>query len=234
MKEKQWLTTKKLEPMLKFLSKRSSDRKLRLFACACCRRIGRFLTQTDARTAVEAGERLADGKAKETELKKARALDAWKLTAGHRPNDAYRHAADAARETSLFFCNTKMAADHCVLAVVADAHHAKRAEWEAACKVGKSAALKREFENVHWDEVAAQTMLLRHIIGNPLRPYAAPASWPAAVVELAQALYDGAGDRLILADALEEGGHTDLAKHFRAEDWHPKGCWVVDMVLGKA
>jgi hypothetical protein len=75
--------------------------------------------------------------------------------------------------------------------------------------------------------------LLRHIFGNPFSPYAAPASWPGAVVELAQAMYDGAGDRLVLADALEEAGHQELAQHFRAEEWHPKGCWVVDLVLGK-
>ena len=50
----------------------------------------------------------------------------------------------------------------------------------------------------------------------------------------AQALYDGTGDRLILADALEESGHPELAQHFRAEEWHPKGCWVVDLVLGKS
>jgi hypothetical protein len=58
-------------------------------------------------------------------------------------------------------------------------------------------------------------------------------SWPSVVVELAQSLYDGTGDRLILADALEEAGHQELAEHFRAEEWHPKGCWVVDLVLGK-
>jgi hypothetical protein len=56
---------------------------------------------------------------------------------------------------------------------------------------------------------------LRHIIGNPFRPYAAPASWPCVAVELAQSLYGGAGDRLVLADALEEAGHQELAEHFR-------------------
>ncbi|OAI47683.1 hypothetical protein AYO44_09305 [Planctomycetaceae bacterium SCGC AG-212-F19] len=83
------------------------------------------------------------------------------------------------------------------------------------------------------DTPKRETNLLRHIVGNPFRPYTAPASWPKAVVELAQALYEGTGDRLILADALEEAGHQDLAQHFRAEEWHMKGCWVVDVILGK-
>jgi hypothetical protein len=71
-------------------------------------------------------------------------------------------------------------------------------------------------------------------LGNPFKPYPAPAAWPSAVVELAQALYDGAGDRLVLADALEEAGHGELAGHFRSEEWHPKGCWAMDVVLGKS
>lgn len=79
----------------------------------------------------------------------------------------------------------------------------------------------------------AQAQLLRHIFGNPFGPYPAPACWPLGVVELARSLYEGGNNRVILADALEEGGHLLLADHFRAEDWHPKGCWVADLLLGK-
>ncbi len=35
------------------------------------------------------------------------------------------------------------------------------------------------------------------------------------------------------SDALLEAGHAELAEHFQKESWHPKGCWVVDLVLGK-
>lgn len=82
------------------------------------------------------------------------------------------------------------------------------------------------------DSIFASRIL--EIFGNPFRPYPAPASWPSVVVELAQALYDGTGDRLVLADALEEAGHQELAEHFRAGEWHPKGCWAMDLVLGKS
>ncbi|OAI46027.1 hypothetical protein AYO44_12150 [Planctomycetaceae bacterium SCGC AG-212-F19] len=82
-------------------------------------------------------------------------------------------------------------------------------------------------------EHAQQCHMLRHIMGNPFKPYPAPATWPSTVVELAQAIYDGQNNRLILADALEESGHQELAQHFREEEWHMKGCWAMDVILGK-
>jgi hypothetical protein len=75
--------------------------------------------------------------------------------------------------------------------------------------------------------------VLRHLFGNAFRPYPAPASWPTLVGDLAQQLYDGADVRLILYDALLDAGHAELAEHFWGEAWHPKGCWVLDLVLGK-
>jgi hypothetical protein len=76
-------------------------------------------------------------------------------------------------------------------------------------------------------------LLLRHIIGNPLRPYPAPLSWPSTVVQLAESLYAGQDCAFALHDALLEAGHGELAEHFREEKSHPKGCWVVDLILGK-
>ena len=57
------------------------------------------------------------------------------------------------------------------------------------------------------------------------------------VVQLAQAIYDDrAFDRIpILADALEEAGCTEAAilGHCRQPGEHVRGCWVVDLLLGK-
>ena len=57
------------------------------------------------------------------------------------------------------------------------------------------------------------------------------------VVMLAQAIYDErAFDRLpALADALEEVGchDTHILGHCRQPGQHVRGCWVVDLVLGK-
>jgi hypothetical protein len=75
--------------------------------------------------------------------------------------------------------------------------------------------------------------ILRHICGNPFRPYPAPPSWHSVVVTLASALYAGEDCSFALHDALLESGHPELAEHFREKN-HPKGCWVVDQILGKA
>jgi len=84
------------------------------------------------------------------------------------------------------------------------------------------------------NESARQSATLRHIVGNPFRPYPATPSWPSTVVKLAESLYAGEDCSFALHDALLEAGHPELAEHFAKEQWHPKGCWVVDTLLGKS
>jgi hypothetical protein len=82
--------------------------------------------------------------------------------------------------------------------------------------------------------------LLLCVFGNPFRPGAFDPAWRSeTVVALASGIYaERAFDRLpILADALEEAGcdHPDVLAHCRQLDaTHVRGCWVVDLVLGKA
>jgi len=83
-----------------------------------------------------------------------------------------------------------------------------------------------------------QSVLLRDIFGNPFRPVALDPRWRnETVVALASGIYaDRAFDRMpILADALEEAGCDDLEvlNHCRGPGPHVRGCWVVDLVLGK-
>jgi hypothetical protein len=94
-------------------------------------------------------------------------------------------------------------------------------------------------------EQAAQVAILRCIFGNPFRPVTLDRAWQSPqVVALAQAAYDdrelpaGTLDvaRLaVLADALEEAGcdRPDLLGHLRGPGPHVRGCWAVDLVLGK-
>lgn len=87
----------------------------------------------------------------------------------------------------------------------------------------------------HLHEEAAQANLMRDIFGNPFRPHPDSAHWPTPVLQLSHALYDGQPCSYALHDALLETGHPDLAEHFRdPKEWHPKGCWALDLILGKS
>ena len=107
--------------------------------------------------------------------------------------------------------------------------------WEASFELG-------------WDDFVsfpgwvaerkAQASLLRDISGNPFRPVTIDRAWrTATAVAIAQAIYDErAFDRLpVLADALEDAGcdNADLLGHCRSPGPHVRGCWVVDLLLGK-
>ena len=55
---------------------------------------------------------------------------------------------------------------------------------------------------------------------------------------MAQVIYDDrAFDRLpLLADAMEDAGCADqeILDHCRSNGEHVRGCWVVDLLLGKS
>src|SRR4051812_29000441 len=73
MTEREWLTCADPDLMLREMSGRVSERKLRLFAAACCRRIWHLLPDPRSRAAVEVAERYADGLAGERDLAAAKA-----------------------------------------------------------------------------------------------------------------------------------------------------------------
>src|SRR5262245_45258313 len=60
------------DTMLQMLRGRISERKARLFAVACCRRVLHLLRETNSRRAVEVAERYADGEVSRSQLVKAR------------------------------------------------------------------------------------------------------------------------------------------------------------------
>jgi hypothetical protein len=81
--------------------------------------------------------------------------------------------------------------------------------------------------------------ILRDIFGNPFRPPTLDSAWKTdTVLALAQGAYDeGAFDHLpILADALEDAGcaNADLLFHLRSPGPHVRGCWALDLILGKS
>jgi hypothetical protein len=126
---------------------------------------------------------------------------------------------------------------------------ASRAEVDAAWEAAEAAGHRG------WDphlpvyaalagaaERTAQCPLMRDIFGSPFRPVSLNSAWLAwndgIIRKLAQAIYEErAFDRLpVLGDALEEAGCTDAAilSHCRGPGPHVRGCWVIDLLLGKA
>src|SRR5215471_13908143 len=82
MTEPEWLACTDLPLLIKILRTNGQDRKLRLFACACVRRLGTELLSAQFREgvkAIEVAERFADGYGSAQELAAAcsTGLSAW-------------------------------------------------------------------------------------------------------------------------------------------------------------
>jgi hypothetical protein len=83
--------------------------------------------------------------------------------------------------------------------------------------------------------------LLREIVGNPFRPVAVDPLWLAAndgaVLHLANEMASSRdySSMPVLADALEDAGCDEAAilAHLRSPGPHVRGCWPLDLVLGK-
>jgi hypothetical protein len=107
--------------------------------------------------------------------------------------------------------------------------------------IGDAGALVMTYNDVRAARKAASAILcdiVRDVSGDPFNLISTDSEWSTSVVGLlAQAVYDErAFDRLpVLADALEEAGCTsaDILDHCRSPGPHVRGCWVVDLLLGK-
>jgi hypothetical protein len=220
MNGEEWLTSIEPTPMLDYLRGiRASDRKLRLYAVACCRRIWRFIIDDCSRKAVEVAEAYADGSVGRERLVLARdeAREVKVILSGpsQTPFQRAANAAfDATRDTG------RSASGNAPY----EAARALNFEDHNHCKEG---------------ELRQQSDLLRCIFGNPFHPFFLDSAWLTHnVVSIAQTIYhDRAFDRMaLLGDALEEAGcdGADIIDHCRSQAEHVRGCWVVDALLGKA
>ncbi len=217
MTEAEWLSCTDPNQMLRFLQGRATNRKLRLFAVACCYRVWDHLTDPYSWQAVQISERYADGRANDEELVAAFLAADRAYSTQRRPGGLPTwHALDAAR-----------LAAHPEMRGLADG----TATAAAMARAGSGG----DFWQQYATEQGNQCVLLRDIFGNPFRPLR-PRSFPAHVLGLAQTCYDAfplvSQDLLILADALEELGEEQAAAHCR-EPLHARGCHVLDWVLGR-
>src|SRR5262245_16186647 len=229
MTEHEWTSSVDPSAMERFLRHRTSARKARLYACACCRHVwelvldsrrrlpqeqlrqawteAEFMDEATSRHAVEVAEAYADGRSTEEQLRQA-----W-------------HDADwAAMPYGYDVLNMALDASNPSLELNGDI-----AATAANDALDKSLDPYCEF--------------LRCIYGNPFhRLPSLPATvlvWnDRAVVKLAQAIYDKGRfeDLPILADRLLDAGCDDgeVLAHCRGPGPHVRGCWVVDLILGKS
>ena len=97
----------------------------------------------------------------------------------------------------------------------------------------------REERLAHWPTATEMVALIREVFGNPLRPVRFDPAWRTdTAVLLARQMYESRefSAMPILADALQDAGcdSDDVLDHCRdAGVRHLRGCWVVDLVLGK-
>jgi hypothetical protein len=227
MTEQEWIDCQDIRKLLEYLVGRTSNRKFRLFGCACCRRIWHLLVDERSRRAVCVAERYADGLSTEEEMDAARReMAACRTETALRPGSpAVDSWALGAAEAVLF--------DTPVWNPGAGSRGAFTAAWTAA-----EAAWRANAEAGPEPEGHRQLPLLRDIFENPYRPGWADAAWltPQAIA-LAETIYAGRrfSDLPILADALEEGGcdNAELLAHCRQPGPHVRGCWAADLLLSR-
>ena len=224
MTEAEWEACEDPEPMLALLSGKVSDRKLRLCACGCCHRFWRLMGERAIPREVEVAEQFADG---EVELSQVRRI---------------RSRLGGREEKS-----SAWAANGVLYAVLDDsAEVAAGRTMKAALDfryVFASEGLRSSGEyQAATDQKAEREGLLRlvcDIFGNPFRPVTFDPAWrTSTAVALARGMYESRdfGAMPILADALQDAGcdNEDALNHCRGPGPHVRGCWVVDLVLGKA
>jgi hypothetical protein len=233
MNEQQWLASDDPREMLEYLEEHPSDRKLRLFAVACCRRFWSHLAQDEvSRQAVEVAEQFAEGALTDRDCL-GRASYAIRPERATDPVlRAVRDTARAAVEWMAGYAATNACHEAFLLAGrAADAEAQERGASTAKARAAERDAMDAERER--------QVASIRCIFGNPFRPVAVEASWRTSdVLLLARGIdEEQAFDRLpILADALQDAGCTndDVLNHLRHGADHVPWCWALNLVLGKS
>jgi hypothetical protein len=226
MIEAEWNASKDPDALLDFLQRHINERKLRLWACACCRRIWHLLPEP-SRELVETAEQFADNRVSTDEMLGAlrdaegRAFPSWNPFHGRLPTPS-----ECARAGAYF-------AGYRTSLPTTLAHMARQAAQQARTAAGHA-------------EGPAQCDLLREIYSYPLCQIHIEESVRAwndgTVVRLARHGYRErslpAGtldaDRLaVLADALEDAGCGDehVLAHLRSGAAHIRGCWALDAIL---
>jgi hypothetical protein len=221
MTEAEWLTPR-TTALLKRIGAGARPRRLRLFACACCRR-AHWLGRTDPfYDHLRLVEDYADGKIDERARACAQeAMDGVVESQIDNPRRClWRELYWAAAQPLLL---------------------RKPSEFGqgAAAAFGWLAGTGPKFDAAKRVERAEQAPLVRDIFGKSFYKKARiQRRWRTdTVLTLARQMYESRefSAMPILADALQDAGCdcTAVLDHCREPEPHVRGCWVVDLVLGK-
>lgn len=247
MTEIEWLTGTDLDPKLEFLRGQASERKLRLFASACCRRVAHLLTDGRSSAAIEVAERCFDEpsgcalpsistvREKAHQVAGEYNMRLRNATRGERQQRRAEAAAASAAAAVLQQASVWQRATPAEIAARDASHFASLAVKYSAIASGAAGRPPARKER------AAQCLLLLDIFGNPFGPTAIDPAWrlwnDGAVVTLAETIYKASAFERMpeLADALQQAGCHELTMrdHCRRAGPHVRGCWVLDMLLGK-
>jgi hypothetical protein len=248
MTDADWRACTSPIPMLEFLRNHGTPqmpwlrRKLRLLASGYCRRIRDRLPEGPYREAIEVIEQYADGEATQAQLKEARAALAPQLLPFEFVTREKIHRAflcamrthdgeEDVGQMSYVALSTAWEIGE-LTSVPRKVWEASTPQWDAYAKArGKS----------FFTEQRLRADLVRDVIPSPLRKVEFDPEWLAwreeTVTHIARAIYQEhrLDDVAILADALEEAGCTipAILDHCRQSGPHLRGCWVVDLLLGK-
>jgi hypothetical protein len=215
MTEAEWLACRDPDVMLEFLygeasgrhQSQPSRRKVRLFACACCRRAWSSIPDERSRRAVEVAERYADRRATRRDL--ALAFLAAKAV------NQNGNAGFAAMAAAALSGSPARAAVQAALA--GDVRR-----WDAE-RAAQATLVRDIFGNPFHPLPVLDPEWLAWDGG--------------AIAQFARAIYEEAAfDHLpVLADALEKAGCTnaDILGHLHRPGPHVRGCCLVDALLAK-
>jgi hypothetical protein len=219
MTEAEWLACTDPTPMLEYLRDKVSNRRLRLLVCACCRQFQGWLTDERSLVALKAGELYADQRASRRDLLRIEIVAGEVLRPWPFPDNSGPIERRAAR-----------------MAYLAGSGNSRYTAVQVTHMLAAG-------------EKAPAIPLVHDIFGNFFRPSPplppAVLAWSDGTVRrLAQAIYDDrwmpAGTLetaclAILADALLDAGCQDeaLIDHCRQPGPHVRGCWAVDLILGR-
>jgi hypothetical protein len=234
MTEQEWLVCDNPELMLQFLQGRSSDRKLRLLAVACCRRAGELLRADKHFPALLSFiECVADGEGQQLgPLTPAASdeedhpvsirfsFDAMLALAPSVPYDEPNPLFTL--RGSVLYNDSWIAAWNTISCLVFQATPGRGTEYDPSGLPFLSEVIRESF-------------------GNPFRSIAIESSWlswnDSTIPRIARSIYENqaSDDFPILADALEDAGCTDsvILEHLRGPGPHGRGCWAVDLLLDK-